>query len=180
VREGHFKETLLSVAEEWNYVPSSIDLYATVNVKFLTAQDQKSLIDAGYEIEGKSWAPYNNTVDGVSGKYTTGSDVESINGTVSRECIYQYGATAEHSIDNFLESFLNGTISPGSYSYDYRGSAHLQALYNEANLTFDRIDETWRNVSDSITTYMRHHGEANLSAPAKDQPFRSQPSIHIR
>lgn len=180
VKDGHFKETLLAVAKEWNYAPSSIDMAAMVNVKCLNAQDQKSLIDAGYETEGKSWVPYNITVDGVSGNYSTGSDVESTNGTVSRECIYQYGATAAHSIGNFLGSFLNGTITPGLYSYDYQGSAQLQALYNEANLTFDRIDETWRNVSDSITTYMRHHGGANLSAPAMGQPLRSLTCVHIQ
>jgi Protein of unknown function (DUF3176) len=180
VRDGEFKETLRSVAKEWNYVRNSIDLSAMVNVKCLNAQDRRSLIDAGYEIEGKSWVPYNITVDGVSGNYSTGSDVESSNGTVSRECIYQHGATAAHSIGYFLASFLNGTITPGLYSYDFTGSAQLQALYNEANLTFNRIDETWSNLSDSITTYMRQHGGVNLSAPARGEALRLQTCVHIR
>lgn len=180
VRDGAFKETLRSVAKEWNYARDSIDLSAMVNVKCLNAQDRKSLVDAGYEVEGKSWIPYNITVDGVTGKYSTGSDVESSNGTVSRRCIYQFAATARHSIGYFLAGFLNGTITPGSYSYEFRGSAQLQALYNEANLTFDRIDETWRNLSDSITTYIRHHGGANLSALVVGEPFRLQTCVHIQ
>lgn len=84
VEGGRFKETLLSVAKKWDYAPNSIDMTAMVNVRCLNANDRKSLIDTGYEIEGKSWVPYNITVDGVSGNYSTGSDVESTNGTVSR------------------------------------------------------------------------------------------------
>ncbi len=181
VEGGRFKETLLSVAKDWNYAPQSGDMVAMVNVKCLNANDRESLIGAGYELEGKSWVPYNITVDGVSGNYSAGSDIESTNGTVSRECIYQNAVTSQHSIGNFLGRFLNGTITPGSsYSYDYQGPAQLQAIYNEANLTFDRIDETWRNVSDSITAYIRHHGGVNLSAPAIGQTLRSQTCVHIQ
>ena len=102
VEGGRFNETLLSVAKNWLYAPNSIDMAATVNVKCLNANDRKSLIDAGYEIEGKSWVPYNITVDGVSGNYSTGSDIESTNGTVSRECIYQNSANLRTQHWKFL------------------------------------------------------------------------------
>jgi Protein of unknown function (DUF3176) len=180
VKDGEFKESLRSMAEEWGLPPIRIDLVAMVNVKCLNVQDRKSLDHAGYEIEGKSWIPYNITVNSVSGKFSTGSDVESNNGTVSRQCIYQFAPTAGLSIGYFLEGFLNGTIIPGTNPYEYRGSAQLQNLYNEANLTFDRIDETWRNLSDSITTYIRQHGGANFSAPVVGEPFRLQTCVHIQ
>jgi hypothetical protein len=178
VRDGEFKETLRSVAREWDYAPGTSDLSAMVNVNCFNAEDRRSLVDAGYEIEGKSWIPCNISVDGASGKYSTGSDVVSSNGTVSRQCIYQFAASVAISIGYFLEDFLDGSITEQLYLY--RGSAQLLALYNEANLTFDRIDETWKNLSDSITTHIRHHGGANFSAPAVGEPLRLQTCVHIR
>jgi hypothetical protein len=117
-----------------------------------------------------------------TGNFSSGTNLNTniTEGAVSGKCIYQHGAIAINSIDSFLATFLNGTIRPGTYWYDYRGSAQLQAIYNEGNLTFDRINETWRNVSDSITTYMRQNGDVNFSAPATGQAFRYQTCVHIR
>jgi hypothetical protein len=168
------------VAKEWNYTRYATYMSTMVNVKCLNAQDRKSLDDASYEIEGKSRMPYDMAVDVLSDYYRLRGNVESNDGMVSPQCIYQFGATAENSIDYFVADFLNGAITSGPSFYDYQGSAQLQALYNEVNLTFDRINETWRNLSDSITTYIRQHGEAALSAPVVGRSVRLQTCVHIQ
>jgi Protein of unknown function (DUF3176) len=182
VAGGRWLESLLSVATEWNLATNAGGIYSSMlDIECLNAQDKQSLTDAGYNFEGRSWIPYNLSVD-YTGNFSSGTNLNTnvTEGAVSGKCIYQHGAIAINSIDSFLATFLNGTIKPGTYWYDYHGSAQLQAIYNEGNLTFDRINETWRNISDSITTYMRQNGDVNFSTPATGQALRDQTCVHIR
>jgi len=179
---GRWSESLVSVATKWNMATNIGQVYSgMVNVACLNAQDRQSPTDAIYDFEGKAWIPYNSSIDST-GNFSIGtSDKTNITkGAVSGECVYQYGGVAIKSIGFFLATFLNGTVKPGSYSYDYKGAAQLQAIYNNGGLTFDRLDETWRNLSDSITKYMQEHGDANFSAPATVEAFRDQTCVHNR
>lgn len=176
---GRWSERLISVATEWGFAA----IYGSmVDVECLNAQDQQSLTDAGYDFKDMAWMPYNISIDPSSGNFSSRPErfTNLTKGAVSGKCIYQYGGIAINSIGAFLATFLNGTIKPGSYSYDIQGSAQLQAIYNVGNLTFDRVNETWRNMSDSITTYIRQNGNANFSAPATGQAFRDQTCVNIR
>lgn len=180
---GKWSESLVSEATEWSLATNGPQLSSSmVSVECLNAQDQESLTNAGYDFEGRAWIPYNMSVDS-SGNFSSGNSYHTnmTKGAVSSQCIYEVGGIAINSIGTFLGTFLNGTIQPGSYySYDYSGAAQMQAIYNEGYLTFDRLDQTWRNVSDSITTYMREHGDANFSVPARGIAFRDQTCVHIR
>ena len=177
---GQWKERLVSVAKEWGRATTL--LASMVDVECLNELDRNSLADAGYDFEGKFWIPYNLSIDHSSGNYSTGNSLNTnvTTGAVSAKCVYQHGAIAANSIGYFVGGFLNGTIVPGSYSYDYQGPVQLQAIYNNANITFERINETWWNISDSITTYMRQNGAENFSAPAIGQAFRGQTCVHIQ
>jgi hypothetical protein len=180
VDQGRWQETLLSTSKEWDQTPG-LD-HITVNVDCLDSNDQALLRDAGYNYEGKSWIPYDPSIDQTFGNSSAGdgSGQSVSGGTVSEECIYQTTVLVQHGIAYFLSSFLNGTIVPGSYNYEYRGPATLLAIYNEADVTFERVNDTWQNISDSITIYMREHGQLNSSAPALGEAFRGQACVHIQ
>ena len=187
VDRGRWTENLVSVATEWGSQSLSPSM---VEVECLNGEDRKSLTDAGYHFEGKSWVPYNLSFEAGSGNYTTFDNaiyydnllllINTTKGAVSSKCVYQYDPMAINAIYEFLNTFLNGSINPGNFKSDIHLSAQLHMIYNTGNVNFDRVNETWKNLSDSITTYMRQHGTANRSAPAIGQAFRDQTCVHIQ
>jgi Protein of unknown function (DUF3176) len=184
VNGGRLTERLASVATEWNTAANLQPPYtpAMVDVECLDEQDQLSLSDAGYNYKGRSWIPYNGSLNESSAKYSPdqGFDANTTKGAVSNKCIYQYNIIAMNSMNEFLSTFLNGSVTKGGYAWDIRGAAQLQAIYSTGNVNFDHINETWKNLSDSITTYMRQKGSDDFSAPAIGQALRDQTCVHIQ
>ena len=195
VRNGNFTETLRSVAiarsVETN-MDVEHDMMAMVNVKCLNTSDRKALIETGHEIEGKSWAPY---------IYDYGENRTS-SPKVSQDCIYHMKGDVIEDINRFAKGFLNGTyqpemrfIAPGKVvdadgnissegdpsasleDEDYLESPQLRILYNQGKLTFDRVNKTWENISDSITTLMRKDSPA--SDGAVGQLWRQQTCVDV-
>jgi DNA polymerase IIIc chi subunit len=161
-----------------------------VDVECLNEEDRRSLADADYHFEDTSWIPYNLSFEAASGNYTTWlnaifdnhtvSLMNTTKGAVSSKCVYQYDVMAINSVYQFLNKFLNGKINPGEFKYDVQLLAPLHTIYSIWNVTFDRVNETWKTLSDSITTYMRQHGAETRSAPAIGQAFHNQTCVHIQ
>ena len=175
VNGGDWTESLVSVSTSWGTRLGTSE--SMVNVECLNARDHQAVLDAGYDLMGRSWIPfYGSSRDGrevnLGGK--------SMRVIIPSACIYHYGTTAGDSINTFLTTYLNGTIGSQVNPYVPEGPAQLHAIYNNGNVTFDRLNETWRNLSESITTYMREHGMLDSSAPATGQAFRDQTCVHIR
>lgn len=175
IRNGLVSETLLSVAKSWSDRINPTGLSAMVNVNCLNANGRKSLVDKGYEIGGKIWLPYTPV---IHDDYEQPDDFVPRNDTISRECIYEYSWLTTEALDYFLGSFLNGTIDTLLGEYD--GPTQVQTLYNEGHLTFDRVEEVWRNLSDSISTYVRQHSRKNVSAPAVGVVLRSETCVRLQ
>ena len=175
IQNGLFSETLLSVAKSWGDKLNPTGLLAMVNVNCLNANDRKSLIDKGYEIEGKMWLPYTPVIYDY---YKQADDFVPRNDTISHECIYEYSWLTTEALESFLQSFLNGTIDTSLG--EYYGPTQVQTLYNEGHLTFGRVEEIWRNLSDSISTYVRQHGRKNVSAPAVGVVLRSETCVRLQ
>jgi hypothetical protein len=99
VSVGRLTESLISAATEWGQTDhTALSPYnlSMVDVECLSQQQQRSLSDAGYHLEGKSCIPYNlsineNFADNSSGetRNTKGTD-----GAVSAKCVYQCGYDA--------------------------------------------------------------------------------------
>ena len=164
VNNGLIDETLLSVAKLWSDEFSSTYMSGMVNIKCLNTHDRKSLVDEGYKIEGNLWVPYNSS--------------KPRNYTVSDECIYEYSHATAKAIDAFFTTFLNGTIA--KFGGDFSGPSPLQTLYNEGDLTFNRVEEMWKNMSDSMSVYLRQSSMKNVSAPAIGTSFRNETCVHIQ
>lgn len=125
---------------------------------------------------------YNKLIDTFGGYSGSLFDANSKNETVSPECVYQYSYDAANSVDQFLSDFLNGTVAPEVMisMHHFEGPPHIQALYNEGDLAFENIDEIWRNISDSMTTYIRQSGRENVSIPAVGVTRRAQTCVRIQ
>ena len=171
VKNGLLRETILSA--------TNFEGRAMVNIECLNAHDRKLLINDGYDIRGKSWLPYNKTVDTFYDEQDMEIIAERRKDMVSHECIYQYSETPVISVGNYLGSFLAGAVYNDSKAL-FQGPAQVQTIYDEVNLTLDRINETWRNLSDSMTTYVRQHGDELFSAPAIGVAYQAQACVRIR
>ena len=154
-----------------------------VNIPCLSAKDRLSLADAGYKFEGKEFIPYvlvDPTSPGGDNPLANQSiDIKKA-GNVSRDCVYEFDAIAQESIEMFLGTYLSGNITPGAEPYDYRGSAQLQAIYNESTLPFDLLNRTWQNLAESLSNYIRQHGVPGRSDPASGTVFREETCIRVR
>ncbi|KAL9106294.1 MAG: hypothetical protein Q9227_008694 [Pyrenula ochraceoflavens] len=181
---GKFHESLISEATEWAYSNlAGVGSSSMVAVDCLSFEDRDSLTSGGYEFEGKSFIPYNISIDPYSGNYTSPDLKGNANvtkGAVNRDCIYEYGGITMNSIGEWLGTYLSGNITPGLYSYDFRGSAQLQAIYNESRMPFSLLNDTWQNIADSMTTYVRQHGAKGWSKPATGIALREETCIHVR
>lgn len=139
---------------------------------------KKALTAFGYILPTDTqWLPFNqSTNDTVPNPVLKAPDGDV---EISGDCVYQIGHINMMSIDTFMAGFLNGTVTSGSYAYDFQGPMQLQAIFQEGNFTFPYIEGVWRNMSDSITGYMREHGKANFSKPARGIAWQSQTCVRI-
>jgi hypothetical protein len=56
----------------------------------------------------------------------------------------------------------------------------LLAIYNNGNLCFEDLNETFANISDSLTQHVRQNGMKNFSSPAYGLVLHEQTCIRIR
>lgn len=148
-----------------------------VNINNLKPQDRQVALDAGVDLMGRSWYPYHGFYGDVREVDLGGKSTRIV---IPRTCIYWFAPAAQSNLNSFLATYLKGTIRSHDYKPILEGPAQLQAINNNGNITFDRLKETWENLSESITTYVRQHGIVNFSAPVTGQAFRDQTCVHIR
>lgn len=98
-------------------------------------------------------------------------------GLLDRQCLYFMGGN-EATIDTtFLgENFrgsLNGTwitlVDDVWSPNEFEGDPVINALYNSGHIDMARINDVMANISESLTQYLRTHGEPNYSADALGQ-----------
>jgi hypothetical protein len=176
VVNGTLNEQLINVSGDDNFGTSA----TTFDVKCLSREESNALTNIGYDLRGKSWVPNNTTTP-----YTNGFNFNNTNISISYDCIYGFAPVAIQNLDLFLNSWLSGQlVYTGAVSRT--GPAVLQAIYNSENLTFESLNETWRNMSDSITKYMREHGAGDsgagfsYSTPALGELHTEQSCIKVQ
>ena len=62
----------------------------------------------------------------------------------------------------------------------FSGPQAVQTIFNFGNVTFDRVNETFANVSTSLTNYVRQNGAKDFSAPALGAVAQDKTCIAIR
>jgi hypothetical protein len=108
----------------------------------------------------------------------------SQNISITTECVYIVDIRlTDAGIQEFLETYLNGSvgIATGSaYGYDYADPPQLLAIYNNENLRFEDLNETFANISDSLTQHVRQNGMKKFSSPAYGLVLHEQTCTRIR
>ena len=176
VINGTFREQMTSDPPATSFGTSA----SMFNVKCLSSQEYTALTNIGYDIAGKSWVPNNTT-----SPYHSGFNYNSSNISISYDCIYGYAPVALLNLDGFLDSWLSGQLIHVD-DVTVSGPAALQAIYNAEDLTFERLNQIWHNLSDSITTYMREHGAGDsgagfsYSTPALGEVHLTQSCIQVQ
>ena len=62
----------------------------------------------------------------------------------------------------------------------YTGPQNLRTIYNFGNLSFHDVEQTFQNISNSFTNYLREHGNENYSASVLGQALRHETCLAVR
>ena len=89
-------------------------------------------------------------------------------------CFYKVEMGTASGTARFVGDFLTGNVSfdyandftaPPMYPSVTAGPVQLQRLWMNGNMTIDSLNEMLGVMTESMTTYLRQTGEANVSAP---------------
>ena len=192
------KSTSNNTLSSWGYMirDSLWPPYSSmVDTTCLSDYERLSLVKAGYHLDPNTrWLAYNLTFDpdpsntmcpNVSCPRATDSTSfpESM---LANECLYILDNMFVGNFwEEYLDGFFNGTIEGEALGLDgsidvIKGPQSLQTIYNYGNVTFDRVNETFQNISDSITSFIRQSKFSNWSNPAEGVTMRDQVCLSVR
>ncbi|KAI0852748.1 hypothetical protein F5Y00DRAFT_272406 [Daldinia vernicosa] len=192
VEAGHLAERLISQSETmaWStsYWENATNGDAStwlemVDTHCLTPKDIDELADQGCGINKTyRWLPYD-----ISGSEASSSLTDSL---LARKCVYlmdyRFGvyvgpSTISQNFNGILKATTTATVDFTEISISsFDGPQTLQHIYDAGNIDFDRIQQTFSNISDSLTTWIRTHGHENYSDPAVGQVFHYATCIQVR
>lgn len=154
--------------------------YATVDTDCITQTERDQLVVAGYQLDSNvRWLPYTLEYDPqVSSNSSFPSSM------LEHECLFVVDYTLAQSLwKQYFDEFFYGNLSGAMHNHGisrYYGPQNLNAIYDYGNITFDRVDDIFRNISDSMTTYIRQAGHVNHSSPALGIVTRNETCLEVR
>ena len=180
---GNFDEKLVA---DWNgtiWVLSQVspNYLATIDTECITFPERNYLEDAGYYIDPEvRWLPYNLTFD----LSPVGNSSPPFS-MLQHGCLYTFDQGKDYTFGaNYLNYFFNGTITQHTARDDkpqhYDGPECLQKIYNHGAVTFESLNSTFRNISESITTYLRQSCDINHSDPAIGSVMHDETCLQVR
>ena len=187
VENGAVKEKLIATAgtlqshEERNYTnhdvfgkdggPNSFDsgYYATINKTCLNQDERRSLQKAGYPLEDTSsvWMPYRYfpyPPEDASYDFTYSTLTPNASGAnqfpstmIQRGCVYIASTDVTEIPSMFAGTLVRNNLLGSGIVGSWDGPQILQTIYNWGNTSFERVESTFQNISDSLTNYIRLH-----------------------
>ncbi|KAI1371199.1 hypothetical protein F4677DRAFT_317044 [Hypoxylon crocopeplum] len=152
VTGGNLTETLLSTSQTWNqnYWLSSID------VSCLNFAEVQALHNAGYDFDpGKTtWLAYN--LSAAADDAFNPTVLNETKTTIRPECIYQTYQGQVQSLSVYLGMMFTGAVSYGPNALS--GPSILQSIFQEGNVTFSTIDDTFSRLAQALTVWTRQQG----------------------
>lgn len=108
-------------------------------------------------------------------------------GTVSSKCIYQMYYTIPISLGAWYSpSYFNGSLRDTPNEYGATSSIVTTTFYaagatdHNQNGTLEKVQNMMQNITDSMTTYVRWHGNTNMSEPALGTVLRNAGCVRVR
>lgn len=129
----------------------------------------------GYDLSpGHDWLPLNKFWSGDQ----DGHRSQAKNTLLPTECVYTY----THSLTDFFSSYFPGYVGDrlADSRKPYNGSPAFTKPFINRRYGFETIDDIFANISTSITSYVRNHGDAGLSESAIGSVMVTQTCIRIR
>ena len=150
----------------------------------LNDYEREKILDEGYHIEqDERWLAYNLSSDLPSQEISSNSSFPA--SMLFNGCIYIIDNLFVASLwESYLEEFFNSSVQ-GVAGFNgeierLNGSQNLAAIYNYGNVSFDRVDSTFRNISDSITSFFRQNSFSKFSDPAIGTAMHDQTCLSVR
>lgn len=179
------RQTLRELGYQFNHttrwIPYNISLY-----DFAIEEDPTFFVESSVNVDELGMnpcakSPGNKHSDLCDRNHTTTKAATA----VPAHCIYNMGSLAMERIqlDVLRHTFtgqvnIRGSLGPGGY----RGSEGLLALYRagSGNRTLEDFQGIVRNVTDSLTTYIRQATVGDLSKPATGEMFDNTTCVQVR
>ncbi|KAI2483559.1 DUF3176 multi-domain protein [Pyrenophora tritici-repentis] len=94
------------------------------------------------------------------------------------DCVYAFSRASATGINRHLETaFQEQWLTKPAYSFNT--SAALRRLYNDREMNLQSVDSFMQNLTTSMTTVLRVHGEKNFSQPALGTVWFSTTCIYV-
>lgn len=205
VETGQLYETSTSnsnnTTSKWGYTTPAprylrLPLYSSmVDTTCLSDHERLGLIAAGYHLDPSTrWLAYNLTFDPNFSDCQNNSSLQCWGAPdntsfpqsmLVNECLYIFDNDFVGFLwKDYLDEFFNGTLEGGSLGFGsidvIKGPQSLQTIYNYGNVTFDRVDKIFHNISDSMTSFIRQSKILNWSNPAEGVTMRDQVCLSVR
>jgi hypothetical protein len=182
---GKLTETLKSTTANWasgttDETPALA--MAMLDIQCLKPIEVRSLTNLGYNLTaGQRWLAYNPPFQLTTSRSNTTFPESMMN----RGCLYAVDDIFMESIATFFVTLFNGTVNGGVPASEeeagvFRGPQVVQWFFNFGSADFDWVDQTFNNVTTSLTNYIRQNGVANFSSPAIGEAKEAKTCIAVR
>lgn len=164
VSESIVETSTLAASED---IESEGDTY-TIYVPCLNNSERQTVIDQGWQLEDgntTTWLPSYNLADN--------SDTTS---TIRQQCIYYSNTTDPLSLQVYLSSLFEGSISTQD---GIQGSNVLTAIFNNYNVTSATINDTMSRVAQSLSAWGRTNAAENLQTLVSGKTYRNETCVAV-
>lgn len=174
-----------------SFGPDDSSYIGLLDTQCVSRQEGAFLATKGFDLHNTTrWIPFHRDLSDVSlSQEETSSDWDShVESLLRHNCLYLmssnflyavgYGNNMGPHVTNPDASKFVGTVQAlmpgvnqfGDYIYNvFGGPEILQNIYDYGRVDFERIQNVFQNISDSLTTFIRTHGNATHSVPVRGQ-----------
>lgn len=182
------EQELYSDPGSWNASTntSGSEYTSTIDMSCLNDAEKQTLQEAGYEFnETTKWLGYftrypagMNASDLATNFEVNSTQLSSIP-PINPACVYQTTTDTIMSIGNYLRGVFQG--SAGTAPEALRGSSDfISAIFNYGNVSDITIASNFKNISNSMTNYVRQNGQPVNSLFTVGKVLLSETCVHVR
>ena len=164
IEETHLTETLVDSTAPmagWGVQGS----YLMMNMVDLTCVDSNvkaTLRSQGYNFtDATRWLGYNVSIATNETQNCAQLAEDHVPAPVHSDCLYRMDMTHGGAMNQFFSDFFTGNVTLGLKAQG--GTNQLQAIFQQGNISFASVNQTFQNVSTAITNFMRQNGNPKVS-----------------
>jgi len=171
-----------------------------IDTTCLSGYERQSLLNSGYSLQQRTrWLPYNFTFDPLHQNYTSQQPLNlTANASFPESmlihgCIYAFDNLFIYDLwESYMSDVFTDTVRGDSGNNAtpsmllsgmitrLNGSEALKTIYNYGNVSFDRVNQVFENVSDSMTDFFRLQTLPKYNDPAQGLVTQHQTCLGVR